>query len=109
MQKAFNSKPENILAGIGPSIGPEVYEVGLEVKEAADSSLGQDHDSIENREGKYFFNLWKANQIQLLKGGVPMKNIEIAEICTFKNSDVFFSARRIKPVTGRFAAVIKLN
>lgn len=109
MQQNYNTRPENIIAGIGPSIGPEVYEVGLEVKEAADNSLGDNHGSIEKRDEKYFFNLWKANQVQLESAGVSAENIEVAGICTYQNSEVFFSARKTKPVTGRFAAVIKLN
>ncbi|MFW5760415.1 MAG: peptidoglycan editing factor PgeF [Cyclobacteriaceae bacterium] len=109
MQQTFGTDPENVVAGIGPSIGPEVYEVGPEVKEAADNSLGNGHGSIEKRNGRYYFNLWKANQLQLLQCGVPSSNIEIAGICTYQNPEVFFSARKIKPVTGRFAAVIKIN
>jgi polyphenol oxidase len=109
MQEQFFTKPKNIIAGIGPSIGPEVYEVGYEVKEAADLSFGKNHDTIILKGEKYFFNLWKANELQLIRCGVQKENIEIAGICTYQNADTFFSARKIKPVTGRFAAVVKLN
>ncbi len=61
-----------------------------------------------NGQGKGFFNLWEANRMQLLALGVPASSIEIAGICTYQNSDQFFSARRSCNRAGRFAAGIML-
>jgi len=109
MQQQYSTDPNNIVVGIGPSISPNVYEVGYEVKEAADLAFGKNHNTIITKGEKYFFDLWRANELQLIRCGVPKESIEIAGICTYKNTDTFFSARKTKPVTGRFAAVVKLN
>jgi copper oxidase (laccase) domain-containing protein len=55
---------------------------------------------------KALLNLWEANRIQLLEFGVPSENIEISNLCTVKNNNHFFSAR--KGDTGRFCAGIML-
>lgn len=101
MIKKFRSNPRNILAGIGPSIGPCCYEVGKEVL---------DHDvPAEIRDGKSYFDLWEANKKQLADEGIPFSNIEVSRICTKCNSDKFFSARAGKGLTGRFGAGIMLK
>jgi copper oxidase (laccase) domain-containing protein len=56
--------------------------------------------------GKAKLDLWKANRFQLLQFGVKPENIELANLCTVKNNDHFFSAR--KGDSGRFAAGILL-
>ncbi len=109
MTEEFGVDPTTILAGIGPSISDEVYEVGAEVIEAVVRVYGS-KDGIISREdnGKGFCNLWEANRIQLLRAGVKSENIEVASICTFKNADTFFSYRKSGNRAGRFAAGIML-
>jgi YfiH family protein len=111
MQEAFGTNPEHIKAGIGPSICPEVYEVGEEVLEAALQAFGRKENLItnENGHGKGYFNLWEANRIQLTSLGVPDKAIEVAGICTYRQSHQFFSARKSGNRAGRFAAGIMLT
>lgn len=109
MMKTFGSNPTDILAGIGPSIGPESYEVGPEVIEIVNSTFQGDKALIrEGKNGKGFFDLWTANQHQLLDVGIPRENIEIAGISTYLLDDVFFSERRQKP-TGRFATGVMIR
>jgi YfiH family protein len=95
------SRPEDLVAGIGPAIGACCYEVGQDVVDAfADRpALFQD--------GK--LDLWEANRQALLEAGVPAAQIEVAGICTQCESDRFFSHRANggEPA-GRFAAVIRL-
>jgi hypothetical protein len=109
MKEQFNCNPQDIIAGIGPSISVENYEVGPEVKEAADLAMGEYHNTVINKNGKLYFDLWKANKLQLLKSGLEDSNIEVSGICTYRNNETFFSARANKPITGRFAAVIKIK
>lgn len=111
MRQHFDTKPSDLIAGIGPSICPEVYEVRMEVILEVEKAFGTKEKLIarENAEGKGFLNLWEANKLQLLKAGVSNCNIEVAGICTYSNSDQFFSARKSKNNTGRFAAGIMLN
>lgn len=110
MKARFNSRGEDIVAGIGPSICQEVYEVGLEVVDQVEQAFGKDAKLVkQGAPGKGYPDLWRANLIQLLEEGVPERNIEVAEICTFTNSDNFFSARKEPAGTGRFASGIMLR
>jgi len=112
MKSHWNCEPKNILCGIGPSIGSCCYEVGAEVrdkiKEVYDESDTMVFTNSTNKD-KVYFDLWKANKIQLLKCQIPADNIEIAEICTYCDSNLFFSSRKDHGVTGRFAAGIMLK
>lgn len=110
MQAHFGSQPGNIIAGIGPSICPQVYEVGPEVISAVEQAYNTDElIAGKNGQGKGFLNLWEANRIQLLQSGVPAHAIEIAGVCTYTESDRFFSARKSGNKAGRFAAGIVMN
>lgn len=110
MQREFGTRPENIIAGIGPSIGPDVYEVGPELIEQFNKLFrgNQIITPITDSE-KGFLNLWKANKQILIESGIPEDNIEISEMCTFSNSELFYSARRDKNKTGRLASGIMIK
>ncbi len=110
MMKNYNSFPENILAAIGPSIGPEIYEVGSEVAEAVRKSI-PNVDLTLHKSGseKYHFNLWEANRQLLLKNGLLAGNIEIFGQCSFGEDEKYFSARREGLETGRMVSGIMLK
>ena len=108
MQKNFASKPADLIAGIGPSIGPDHYEIGADVilqvmqKFADDSEL-----LLKSHHGKVHFNLWEANRLLLERAGVGQ--IEVSGLCTACNTDDWFSHRAEKGRTGRFGALISLQ
>ena len=108
MNDVFNSDPKNIIAYIGPSVCSYCYEVGEEVaaKFRIDYYPGE---IISVRNNKLYLDLWLANYVQLEKSGVNIQNIEVSGICTFENTDYFFSARKNGFNTGRFAVAIKLK
>ena len=111
MKASFNTQSSDLIIGIGPSISPHIYEVGEEVIAAATRAF-PDSDGIiipSDKPGKAFFNLWEANKRQALNSGVLTEHIEIAELCTYTNSDKFFSARKVKNQQGRFAAGIMIK
>ena len=109
MVTKFGTSAENILAVIGPSIGPDAYEVGNEVVEEVLKSIPQAKDTIqENKSGKFHFNLWEANHQILTSCGVNSKNIEIAGECSFTKEEKYFSARRNGIDTGRTVSAIML-
>lgn len=110
MVAVFNCNPTNILAGIGPSISPHVYEVGTEVIVEVEKAFGSKTPFITNEQenGKAHLNLWECNKQCLLNTGVLEKNIQIAGICTQKNADTFFSVRA-NADTGRFALGVFIN
>jgi len=104
----YSSKPENITAAIGPSIGVDHYEVGADVIAKVQESFGLDAERlIEMRDGKTHLDLWSANFIQLQKSGV--EKIEVAGLCTACHLDDWFSHRAEKGKTGRFGALIALQ
>jgi polyphenol oxidase len=109
MEKNFGCDAANILVGIGPSIGPDIYEVDRLVFEAFSKTFEDTSQLFKpaGKYGKFYLDLWTANKLQLIEAGVSEKNIEVAGICTFANNNDFFSARRND--SGRFACGIMLH
>jgi hypothetical protein len=104
----YGSRPENIMAAIGPSIGVDHYEVGPDVISKVEQAFGSEAKGIiELHEHKTHLDLWAANRIQLEKCGV--EQIQIAGLCTACHLDDWFSHRAEKGVTGRFGALIALK
>ncbi len=109
MEKAFGCLPQNIHAGIGPSIGPCCYEVGEEVVSAYTERFPQWPDLLPERYGsKAKLSLWESNRKQLLDTGLVSENIEVAGSCTACNTDIFYSERKEGRPSGRFCGVISL-
>ncbi len=108
MSNLFNCKPEDVLAGIGPSISVDQYSIGQEVEEKVRRSFGilSDH-VLQKGNGTVKFDLWEANRILLAQSGV--RKIETANICTASHLDDWFSHRGEGGRTGRFGAVIGLG
>ena len=108
MVHEMGCRPEDIRAGIGPSIGPCCYEVGEEVAEAASSALAGASGLLESKpNGRWHLDLWAANRRQLAEAGVC--SIEVAGICTACRTDEWFSHRAERGKTGRLGAVIGLS
>lgn len=108
MEEQFGTTGEDLVAGIGPSVCQDAYEVGEEVIHSVTGAFGKDSGLLVLQPGnKAKLDLWKANKIQLLEFGVPLPAVEISDLCTVKNNELFFSAR--KGDAGRFAAGIMLR
>lgn len=104
----FGSRPEDLLAGIGPSIGPDHYEVGKEVAEAFRSTFGPAADQwLVRRDDGFHLNLWAANEFILRRTGV--EKIETSGLCTSCHTDDWFSHRAEHGRTGRFGAMVWLG
>lgn len=101
MEKEFDSKPGNIVAGISPSLGPCCAEF-VNYKNEIPEKLWKYKDGSDH------FDFWAISLDQLCDAGVLKKNIYLSEICTRCNTDLFFSFRG-EETTGRFAAVIGLK
>ena len=104
--ESFGSDPADLIAGIGPSISPDVYEVREDVHSQFDPEFYQDTNPVQP--DKRVLNLWKANQHQLIDGGILSERMEFAQLCTWSDSGRFFSARRDGVKTGRMATGIML-
>ena len=94
-------------ACIGPGISQEAFEVGDEVYEAF-RQAGFDMERIAVRKGKWHIDLWEANRMQLLDFGIEPSHIELSGICTYKNNEDFFSARRQGTASGRVLSGIMI-
>lgn len=107
MKTEYHSNPADVVACIGPSIGPDHYEIGADVILQVMQKFGDDSDTVlRSINGKIHFDLWKTNEILLERAGVG--KIEIAGICTACHTEDWFSHRAEKARTGRFGALIAL-
>jgi len=108
-QAVFGSNPKDLIAGIGPSIGPDHYEIGEPVLSHVKNA--HSHNTIRliksNSSNKVTFDLWEANKLDLERSGV--KKIEVSSICTACNTNEWFSHRAEKGRTGRFAAIVSIK
>jgi polyphenol oxidase len=107
MHHNFGSRPRNLIAGLGPAIGPCCYMVGDDVAAAMGYALPNWKDAMHlEGEGQWRFDLPAANTQQLAAAGV--RQIEDAGICTACHVDEFYSHRAERGKTGRFASLAYL-
>jgi len=134
MHRYFGTRPADVRAAIGPGIRGCCYQVGSEVKSAFESQFRYSNDLFrETKETdeiheKYpllfltsrapghsqlptqiFLDLAQANRRQLLDAGVPARNISDIGLCTSCRTDLFFSHRAEKGVTGRMMAAVGIT
>lgn len=108
VKKQYHVNPSDLVAGIGPSIGPDHYAVGENVFQAAEDTFDKERERFFHHvNGTLFFNLWQANGYLLEKAGVS--SIYYSNICTACNLEDWFSHRAEQGKTGRFGAVIALK
>jgi copper oxidase (laccase) domain-containing protein len=110
MEGQYGSRPSELLAGIGPSIGAHHYPVGAEVVEQVKFAFEGDAKHVlgigngSESESVVCLDLWHANRLILEKVGV--QQIEVSGICTACHLDDWYSHRAEKGLTGRFGALI---
>jgi YfiH family protein len=131
MRLEYGTDPKNIIAAIGPGIGPCCYAVGEELRFEFESQFEYwkslftevyDEDPVRTRYPLLFLtarapghsnigpqihlDLWEANRRQLIAAGVREKNITVTGLCTACNTERFFSHRAERGFTGRMLNVI---
>lgn len=111
MEREFGSDPEDILAGIAPSIGPCCYEVDEPVyrRVAALPYLDMNQAITEKGDGKYMLNLWETNRQILMQAGILPQNITVTDLCTCCHADLLHSHRATGGRRGSLAAIIMLK
>ncbi|MDR6559988.1 MULTISPECIES: peptidoglycan editing factor PgeF [unclassified Arcicella] len=102
MTTAFGTNPKDCFAYVGTCIDECSFEVGEEVAQNFDSQFKR----FDAEKAKYFVDLKKANQAQLLALGVPTNHIEISKFSTVLDNENYFSHRKEKGKTGRMLAII---
>jgi polyphenol oxidase len=106
--RTFGASPENVVAGIGPAIAPDRYQVGADVADAVQRGLGAAAAEVIRPDGtgKWLLDLWAANQIVLREAGVADGNVHVTPYVT--GDGRFFSDRAVRPC-GRLALVARLR
>ena len=108
MTETYGTNPKDIIAQIGPGIHLESFEVGEEVYEAFEEA-GFAMEQISKRYAKWHIDLPECNRLQLVAAGIPEAQIAVSPVCTFQQSDTFFSARRLSIHSGRIFTGILLQ
>ena len=134
MRRTFGSDPKNLQAAIGPGIQRCCFEVGPEVRPQFESQfayagkLFREIKELDPVREKYpmlfltarapghselpvqtFLDLVEANRLQLQDAGLAARNIHVSPLCTGCRTDLLFSYRKEKGVTGRMMAVVGIR
>jgi YfiH family protein len=99
----FNSSPENLFVYMGPSISQKNYEVGPEVAE------GFNNKYFIPKGDKFLLDVPSANYDMLIEAGIPEKNIEKSDLCTYEMKDLLQSYRRDGLFSGRALGIIVMK
>lgn len=109
MTQLYGSRPEDVRVGIGPSIGPDSFEVGPEVMEEFAQAFPGREELVRSHpelKGKGYIDLWTANRFAALEAGVLDSHIVVSGWCTVAHPELFFSHRRDQGRSGRLIAAI---
>ncbi len=125
LRKQFDCRPQDLIAAIGPSIGPCCFEIGAEVREKFEAQFdygcelvpevaGSPHESARrgsDSDGRVHLNLWEANRHQLLDAGLRPAAITVIGECTAcarlpDGRRKYFSHRAEQGFTGRMLSLI---
>jgi YfiH family protein len=109
MQREFGSDPANLLAALGPSAGPDDYEVGESLVDAF-LDAGHQRSDVDRwftrSSGKPHLDLWSANRDQLVGAGLRRSQIHVCGLSTVSNPGVFDSYRVAGERAGRMAGIV---
>jgi YfiH family protein len=103
----FGTEARDVIAAVGPSIGPCCYTVGEEL--IPHFRTHPDAPGWFDRAGGLRLDLWQATHDQLRRAGVSPENIHSCKLCTSDHPDLFHSYRRDGYAAGRLVAAIRAN
>jgi YfiH family protein len=101
MKSKFGCRSRDLVAGIGPSLGPCCAQF-INYKKEIPASYWRYKDNNEH------FDFWSMSRDQMCDAGVLAENVEVSRACTKCDTNIFFSFRG-EGTTGRFASVIGLR
>jgi hypothetical protein len=110
--RGLGTRPADVVAGIGPAIGADRYQVGPDVHEAVTRTFGPAAAGFirpdPSAPGRWLLDLWAANRHALRQAGVPGPRIHTTGMPTGPSPGHFFSDRTARPC-GRLALVARLR
>ncbi len=101
----YGARADDVIAAVGPCIGPCCYEVSPELAEHFSSHA--DASAWFSDDVKPHLDLWRATRDQLARAGVPAEQIHVCALCTFDHPALFHSYRRDGASAGRLVAAIR--
>jgi hypothetical protein len=106
--RTLGASPENVIAGVGPAIGAERYQVGAEVAAAVDGAFGDEAGAVMRADGtgRWLLDLPAANRLVLREAGLADDSVYVTPYVT--GDGRFFSDRAVRPC-GRLALVARLR
>lgn len=110
MVDVYGCRSEDILAAIGPGIGPDCFETHEDVPNAMTAALSTavlHHIKIKEN-GKFAVDLKNINAMRLEQAGLDLDHIAVSHMCTSCNPDKFWSHRKLGTSRGSMAAAIQL-
>ena len=105
MKASFGTLAKDCFAFIGTCIDECSFEVDADVADHFEVTVKR----WDEQKGKFFINLKKENQLQLIRAGLSLEQIEISPYSTVLNNQDYFSYRKEKGTTGRMLAVIGMK
>jgi YfiH family protein len=108
MTEVYGSRPQDVLACVGPSICVDHFEVGPEVVAAVQAGFGErSAELLARRNGSVHLDLWAANRLALEECGVEA--VQVSGLCTAGSTGDWYSHRAENGQTGRFGALIAIR
>ena len=110
MGEVYGCRPEDILAAIGPGIGPDCFETHEDVPNAMTAALSTAvlrHIKIKEN-GKFTVDLKAINAMRLEQAGLEPEHIAVSTLCTASHPELFWSHRKLGTNRGSMAAAIQL-
>jgi polyphenol oxidase len=113
---SLGSRPQDVIAGLGPAAAPSRYQVGADVHQAVTQAFGPDASGFIRPDpgaaGHWLLDLWAANRHVLRESGLPAAQIHVTDIPTGPagagDLGDFFSDRTARPC-GRLALAARLR
>ena len=111
MKREFGSRAADLYCAIGPSICQDCYEISRDVAEEFMKAFPKHVNDIliQKSEEKFQLDLWKANEIVMLKAGILPEHLAVTNICTCCNPTELFSHRASKGKRGNLAAFLMIK
>lgn len=103
---AMACEPEQVMAWLGPAIGPQAFEVGRDVYDAFVHLNAENSIAFKPHGDRWLADIYQLATLALIRAGI--KQVSGGEYCTYSDPEKFFSYRRDR-VTGRMASVIWLD